>query len=279
MKRLVQMCAAALSLTACTHATELPARAKYVNMGSSFAAGSGTGAAQPGSTPRCYRSDVNYATQLARRLDLALEDVSCAGATSAHVLGAWNELPAQIDAVTRETRLVTITVGGNDVAFAGNLTAASCVQGEESIRVAGRVLPCPAPFPVAEDAYVKLERNMREIARQVATRAPQARTVFIQYVTMIPQVQCPQSRFTEAEAAALRRVAARLADITDRAARDNGALVLRIDQASVAHTPCDPDPWSVGLPADYVEGMGAPWHPNRRGMDAIAGALETLLTR
>jgi lysophospholipase L1-like esterase len=278
MKNVARLFAAALCLSACAHtdATDLPSGARYVNMGSSFAAGAGTGPAPEGSPPRCYRSSANYAHLLAARLGLALDDVSCSGATSAHIINPWNELSAQIDAVTTETRLVTITVGGNDLAFAGNLTAASCEQGE-SIRVASMVVPCPAPFPVSDDAYVSLERNMREIARQIAVRAPQARTVFIQYVTLVPRTQCAQSRFTETEAEQMRLVAARLAEITARAAQESGAEVLRIDAMSRDHTPCDSDPWSVGLPANYEQSMGAPWHPNRRGMEVIADRLQHLL--
>ncbi len=224
MRNLALACAAAACLQACatTEKIDLPSGAHYVNMGSSFAAGAGTGPAPPGSTPRCYRSSLNYAHLLAERLNLSLDDVSCGGATSAHLIGPWNELPAQIEAVTSETRLVTITIGGNDLAFAGNLTAASCEQGE-TIRIAGRALPCPPRFPVSEDAHPNLERNLREIARQIAVRAPQARTVFVQYVTLVPRTQCPQSRFTEAEAAELRVVAARLAEITARAAEESGA--------------------------------------------------------
>lgn len=273
-------CAATLALAACAHggARDLPGGARYVNLGSSFAAGAGTGPAAPGSTPRCYQSTVNYARLLAARLQLSLDDVSCGGATSGHILGAWNELPPQIDAVTAETRLVTITVGGNDLAFAGNLTAASCTQGE-IITIAGMALPCPSSRPVPEAAYAQLERNMREIARQIAVRAPQARTVFIQYVTLVPQTQCPKSRLTETQAAALRGVARRLAEITARAASASGAAVLRIDAMSRRHTPCDAEPWSVGLPADYDETQGAPWHPNRRGMEVIAAKLEEMLAR
>jgi lysophospholipase L1-like esterase len=279
MKTLAMACAALLA-SACAHteSSPLPSDARYVNMGSSFAAGAGTGPAPEGSPPRCYQSAANYAHLLAARLGLSLSDVSCGGATSARILSPWNELPAQIEAVTSDSRLVTITVGGNDLAYAGNLTAASCEQGE-IIRVASMTVPCPPPFPVAEDAYETLERNMREIARQIAMRAPQARVVFIQYVTLVPQTQCPQSRFTEAEAAELRRTAARLADITARAATESGAMMLRIDEASRDHTPCDPDPWSTGLPRDYTEAMGAPWHPNRRGMEVISETLADLLSR
>lgn len=279
MKNALLACAA-LGLSACAHAehSELPAGARYVNMGSSFAAGAGAGPAAPGSPARCYQSSANYAHLLAARLNLALEDVSCGGATSAHLLNAWNELPAQIDAVSSDTRLVTITIGGNDIAYVGNLVASSCEQGE-SIRAAGLVLPCPAPFAVAETAYATLESNLREIARQIAARAPQARVVFIQYITLVPETQCTQSRFTEAEAVTLRTTAARLTEITNRAAAETDATVLGMDELSIGHTPCDSDPWSTGLPRDYDGSAGGAWHPNRRGMAMIAEHLEQTLVR
>lgn len=280
MKNVLGACVAALGLWSCAHAERdaLPAGARYVNMGSSFAAGAGAGPAAPGSPARCYRSSANYAHLLAERLSLTLEDVSCGGATSAHLLNAWNELPAQIEAATTETRLVTITIGGNDIAYVGNLVASSCEQGE-SIRAAGLVFPCPAPFAVPETAYATLENNLREIARQIAARAPQARVIFIQYVALVPETQCAQSRFTEAEAAALRTTASRLSEITTRAAAETGATVLRMDEISAGHTPCDSDPWSAGLPRDYDGAAGAAWHPNRRGMAVIAEQLEQTLAR
>lgn len=280
MTKLAYLAAAAFALAACAHTSshELAPGSRYVNMGSSFAAGAGTGPSPAGSPARCYQSTASYAHLLAERLNLTLADVSCGGATSAHILNAWNELPAQIDAVTADTKLVTITVGGNDIAFAGNLTAASCEQGE-SIRVAGLTLPCPSRFPVADTAYTTLEHNLRDVARQIAARAPQARVVFIQYVALVPETQCPQSRFTEEEAAELRSVATSLADITNRAAAETGASVLRMDQLAHGHTPCDADPWSTGLPRDYDGSLGAPWHPNARGMAVIADRLAELLSR
>lgn len=279
MRAFALVCAAALCLQACAHVTTpaLPAGARYVNMGSSFAAGSGSGLSPAGATARCHQSTVNYARLLAARLQLSLSDVSCGGATSAHILNAWNELPPQIDAVTSETRLVTITVGGNDLAYAGNLIAASC-EPAETIRTQGIAATCPPqPYPVAEEAYAKLEQNLREIARQIAVRAPQAKTIFIQYITLVPQTQCANSRFTEEEATRMRAVGVRLAEITARAAQENGATVLAMDALSKHHTPCDAEPWSVGLPANFDEPVSAPWHPNARGMEAIATALEGAL--
>ena len=89
-------------LASCTPAATprtalFPAGAHYVAMGSSFAAGPGVGTPAETPTDRCSRSAANYAQQLARKRNLHLTDVSCGGATTAHVLGPWNELPAQVD--------------------------------------------------------------------------------------------------------------------------------------------------------------------------------------
>lgn len=92
-----------------------PAGATYVAIGSSFAAGPGITVPADAPPDRCARSADNYAHQIARRHDLRLLDVSCSGATTAHVLGEWNTLAPQLDAVGAETRLVTVTIGGNDV--------------------------------------------------------------------------------------------------------------------------------------------------------------------
>ena len=98
-------------------------------MGSSYAAGAGMGPLQQGSPERCLRTTNNYPSLLAKRLSLRLTDVSCGGATTTHLLSAWNELPAQLDAVTDATRLVTVTIGGNDINYMGALFGGSCRAG------------------------------------------------------------------------------------------------------------------------------------------------------
>ena len=67
--------------------------ARYVAMGSSFAAGPGVGPVTPGTPPRCGRGTLNYPNLLAQKLKLDLVDATCSGATTEHVLGPWKELP------------------------------------------------------------------------------------------------------------------------------------------------------------------------------------------
>ena len=67
-------------------------------------------------------------------------DVSCSGATTAHILKRWGGLPPQIDAVTPAARLVTVTIGGNDVGYVGGLMAASCDADAASLSAAAAAM-------------------------------------------------------------------------------------------------------------------------------------------
>jgi lysophospholipase L1-like esterase len=104
----------------------IPAGGRYVAMGSSFAAGPGLPSRVPRSPRRAGRSTGNYAHLVARALGLDLHDVTFSGATTSDILrpSAAGQ-PAQLDAVTPATQLVTITAGGNDVGYLPRLTLAS----------------------------------------------------------------------------------------------------------------------------------------------------------
>lgn len=269
--------AAALLLAGCAHQPPRLQAGHYVSLGSSFAAGTALGGVKPGTPQRCGRSPVNYATLLAGRLGLELTDVACGGATTAHVLGAWNELPPQVDAVTPDTRLVTITIGGNDLSYVFNLAAASC-DPARGLSFGGRTVPCPAMKGPGEPDYARVESALREIARQVKQRAPAARLVFVQYVRLVPDPACPALAMSADAAAITRTIGQRLAAITARAARLEGAEILALDRLSAAHTPCDAAPWSAG-PQPLGPDANAPWHPTMAGHAAIAAALEVHLQR
>ena len=93
---------------------------------------------------------------------------------------------AQLDAVTRDTALVTITAGGNDVGFAPRLTLAS--------------LPWPLPVLPAVRAHIaelgnpsttderfkRLGQNLAAIGRELHHRAPTCRVILIDYLTLLP---------------------------------------------------------------------------------------------
>jgi lysophospholipase L1-like esterase len=261
--------AAALALTAATPADAAPpAGARYVAMGSSFAAGPGIAPFEASAPARCAQSTRNYAHQLAAKRGLALTDVSCSGATTANVLGPWGELPAQIDAVTPETRLVTLTVGGNDIGYIGGLIGASCRSRGEKV--------CQAEMTATEADYAALKTAMMRLASEIKARAPKAKIVFVEYPAVLPPAGvCAATPLAESTADAARIKAARLVAITREVARASGAIALAISDLSTGHDACATQPWMAGYPAPGA----APYHPNLTAMTAIAEALDKALPR
>lgn len=246
--------------------------ARYVAMGSSFAAGPGVGPNTPDTPARCGRGMLNYPNLVAAQLKLQLVDATCSGAKTEHVLGPWNEVPPQIDSVNAQTRLVTITIGGNDVAFVGNIFAAVC---EKAITRDPRCQPWQS---ISEDEWKGDEERMRKIVREVRTRAPNARIVFVDYITVLPaKANCAAIAMSDERLAYSRAVAKRLAAMTARVARDEGAQVLKFSRLSKTHAPCSDEPWSNGLTAPA--GDGIPVHPNKAGHRAAATALINFLNR
>lgn len=247
--------------------------AEYVSLGSSYAAGAGIGPIQAGSPKRCSRTVNNYASLLAERLNLTLNDQSCGGAKAEHILQPWEELPAQIDAVNVTTRLVTVTVGGNDLNFVRNLIMAGC-DPLRGLEYNGQTMPCAPVRAPTEEQYAKVEARLTDIATQVRNRAPNAILVFVQYVSLLPEKPCPSVAITGFNATILREQARNLAQATARAAKKAKAMILPADRLSLNHTPCDPAPWANGsIDGPYDPTQPAPWHPNASGHAAIANAL------
>lgn len=265
--------------------------AHYVAMGSSFASGPGVGRTAESTPERCSRSTDNYAQQLARMADLSLTDASCGGATTAHVLGPWAELPAQVDALTADTALVTVTIGGNDVNYIGGLMMKSCERPADAATaemcrgMAARAPADPEALRRAmaaptEDAWQAVEAGLEEIAREVRRRSPRARLVFVDYLSIVPDGElCAQVPLSDQAAAAARATAARLAAITADVARDAGADLIRASEISKDHDACASEPWMNGFSPAEGQAQFVPYHPNLAGMKAIAEALNRKIAR
>jgi lysophospholipase L1-like esterase len=197
--------------------------ARYVAMGSSFASGSGVLPYDPAAPARCQRSTQNYAHQLARKRNLTLVDVTCGGATTAYILGPWNELPPQVDALTPDTALVTITIGGNDIGYIGGLIAgivrwwpASGAGAQPLCQMIAAGQRSGATMPTAtEAAWQKVEEALTGIVREIRRRSPRARIVFVDYLTVLPDgALCAQTPLSPQAAAIGRATSARLARLT-----------------------------------------------------------------
>jgi len=271
--------ALALTVAACSSSPEkasLEPGDTYVAMGSSYAAGPGITTYPEDPAGPCYRSADNYAHQLARRLGLKLIDASCSGATTAHILGPRDDIPPQLDALTPDTKLVTVTIGGNDIGYVARLGAASC-EGLASVTgEAGTCRTLPAE-PTQED-YAALKARMAEIAAEVRKRSPEARLVFVDYLTVLPPEGqlCAATPLSQEQAALVNDMAWRLAQLTADAAQETGADILKASGLSATHDACSEDAWMTAYPLPDAP-VAVPYHPNLEGMTAVANGLESLL--
>ncbi|MGK6321764.1 SGNH/GDSL hydrolase family protein [Sphingomonas sp. DT-51] len=248
--------------------TALPPGSSYVALGSSYAAGARIGAPAPSTPVRCGQTVNNYPRLVAARLHLELVDASCGGATTEHLLHAWDELPAQLDRLTSATRLVTVTIGGNDVHLVGDLARAECTPARDG--EPGRCGRAPAPT-AAE--WARLERNLTQVAREVHRRAPRARLIFVDYLDMLPARPCASVPYDAAGLAGARATFRRLARVTAAVARRERTTLLRVGALSRGHDSCSAAPYAVGR-----SDTGASWHPTAAGHEAIAAALVRLLS-
>ncbi len=101
-----------------------PPPAQYVAMGDSFSSGEGNPQFEAGTDEsdvnECHRSPKAWPRLLQFDLDLgSTAFVACSGATTTNVLngGQLGDEPAQVDALSSDTNVATITIGGNDVGF------------------------------------------------------------------------------------------------------------------------------------------------------------------
>lgn len=241
---------------------------RYVAMGSSYAAGIAIGPLAPDTPKRCGRTENNYPHLLAMRAHLDLVDVSCSGATTDHILSNWNELPPQLDSVTSDTRLVTVTIGGNDVNYVRDLMRAVCAKAG-----AEPTTGCPPAQATTEATWTALEKNMRLIAREVHRLTPKSRLVFVEYLRVIPEDRtCASLPLSPAQLAQGRATIRRLVSLTAKVARQEGAYLLPASTLSKGHETCSSEPWAQGYPAQAVG-----WHPTAAGHAAVADKLAQLV--
>jgi lysophospholipase L1-like esterase len=240
---------------------------EYVALGSSFAAGLGLGMREPASPYICQRSLNGYPRQLARLMKLSLTDMTCSGALVTHVLygGQFFQGP-QIEAIGPGTKLVTITAGGNDVSYVGDLMAMA-------YRKRGGFIGFVVGFfwkgakPIDDRKFERLREDLLATLHEIGRRAPTARIVVVTYPDILPPSgTCAQIGIASVEADLMRQVGSRLAEVTRDTVRKSGVTLVDAALLSDGHDACSVSPWVNGSSAKN----GAPFHPNFAGAQAIA---------
>lgn len=254
----------------------LPAPAgveKYVALGDSF-----TAAPLVPTTDLaggCFRSDGNYPSLVADRLDVAeLVDVSCSGARTADLTDRQPtvrdaSVPPQLRAVDRDTDLVTLGIGGNDFDLFHTLVSTCSRLGLEDPTGS----PCADRLSERGDDLLtrtgRIGDRVAQAVRRVQRRAPEATVVVVGYLRLAPeQGRCRDLPFAPGDYEYGDRVAEALNDALERAARRTEATFVDMHERSEGHDVCSDEPWVNGHRT--VQGEALAYHPFAEGMEAVA---------
>jgi lysophospholipase L1-like esterase len=263
----------AASVTTATSAAATPQ--VYVALGDSMA--SGPLIPDPTGELACARSTHNYAHDMAATLGIpVLRDVTCSGASTFHMTNpqplsiagvSAGTAPPQFDALTPDTTLVTLTIGGNDVGLVG--VAQSCEQlNPFGAKCEGNYVVNGVDTVAARsDAFAP---KLAAVLQGIHQRAPQARVLVTGYGLYIKAGGCwPFEPVLGTDATWLQGEVDHLNAVIATTAAANGATYVDVRTPSTGHDSCQ------GESSRWVEGYvplttAAPLHPNEAGEAAYA---------
>jgi lysophospholipase L1-like esterase len=248
---------------------------RYTALGDSFAAGPLI--PNPLAPLGCLKSSNNYGRIAQRTLAFTeYRDATCSGARTDHMFTTQDVSPGpnppQLDSLSLDTRLVTLTIGGNDIGFSD--LAQDCVS----------VLPFGSP---CRDRYTRdgdqisariaaTAGKVDDVLDAIRDRSPAAKVLVVNYSAILPHAPSngcwPRMPITPADVRWLRSKHEELNAMLATQAAANGATVVDVYAASVGRSACAGSGTRWVEP--YVPGnAAAPLHPNLRGMQAMAALV------
>jgi lysophospholipase L1-like esterase len=251
---------------------------RYVALGDSYSAASGVLPPDLTAPPMCLRSTSNYPHVIAAATGAQLTDVTCGGAdTGDFVAEQYPGVAPQLDALGRDTRLVTMTIGGNDSGVFIN----SILQcGAAGLSTLGHGSPCRDRYgstfedTVRDVTYPALVSTLRAVRAE----APHARVAILGYPWILPRTGGCFDRMpiAEGDVPYLRSLQATLNHAIERAAARTGVTYVDLNRVSEGHDACQPlgirwvEPVLQGTNAVIV-------HPNALGERGMAAQAMTAL--
>ncbi|MGL6235740.1 MAG: SGNH/GDSL hydrolase family protein [Segniliparus sp.] len=271
----VATCAAlVVSSLSLSPASAAPRVHKYVALGDSYASAAGQGPFVD--VGPCNRSAHNYPAVVADGLgasrdDDSYVDVSCSGASTTDVLNT------QLDAVTSDTDLVTLTAGGDDgglfldavlVCNALGLTDALGI-GTPCADHGGEQRPVLSAQGMQDDLDA-VRASLVQIFQAIHQRAPKAKILMVNYPRIFTSgVKCGElGAVTGGDSAWLDTIERRLNAQLASAAAQGGAQLVDVYSQSLGNGICaGSQAWIAGiLPAP---GQALPYHPLPAGSEGV----------
>jgi lysophospholipase L1-like esterase len=268
-------------LISATQADAAPSFQHYVALGDSYASGPliPTQSLNP---VGCARSDHNYAGDLARALGIpTLVDVSCGGAATGDMTAAQSVAlgsnPPQFNALTSNTDLVTVTIGGNDIGFTSILETCAL---ESLTSPFGN--PCQRHYTAGGTDQLAAEINatapkVSAVLAGIRQRAPHARIVVVGYLRILPPTGgCwPIVPLARGDVPYLDGVEHQLNAMLGTEAAAAGDVFVN-PGVTTGHDVCQPESrkWVEGI---VPTSLAFPVHPNANGMTEVASLLRAAL--
>jgi lysophospholipase L1-like esterase len=248
MRRLTSAAVCATALTAISVVGVAPGSQadtrplRYVAMGDSYSAASGVFPPDPQAAPECARSTSNYPHVIAQKIGASLTDVTCGAAdTSDYFTSQYQGVPPQLDALSKSTQLVTMTIGGNDRSVFID-TIVDC--GSAGLTTAGQGSPCKDKYgssfsdTIRQQTYPALVKALKAVHAD----APNARVAILGYPWIMPKtVGCfDKMPIATGDVPYVRGIQATLNDAVRRAAAATGTTYVNLNTVSNGHDACQP---------------------------------------
>ncbi|RJL34097.1 SGNH/GDSL hydrolase family protein [Bailinhaonella thermotolerans] len=253
---------------------------RYVALGDSFTAGPLI-TLPPGENPGCLRSSLSYPVLVAHALRMPYTDASCSGAQTRHMTEAQifpGPNKPQFDSLTRDTTLVTVGIGGNDIGFTEivltcGLLSPTDPKGDPCRR---HYAPAGGGDRLARRIAVT-SRRIDRVLHGIRVRSPHARILLVGYLRVLPPARgCyPDVPVAAGDVPYLDGIERRLNAML--AARAAANRVTFVDVYDPGHDVCAPA--SVRWVEGVFKAKGYPVHPNAAGMRATADRILAVLSR
>ncbi|MEY8576772.1 SGNH/GDSL hydrolase family protein [Corynebacteriaceae bacterium 6-324] len=247
---------------------------EYVALGDSYSA-MGSRAAETTGPAECFRSADNYPTLVAQdeRIENFL-DATCASAVTVNILttraGTDGPISAQLESLTEDTDLVTISIGGNDIGFPA---IAGCFQ---EAMAAGVESDCAPQFN-RDEMTSSVNEMLFSVYSSVQQRSPEARIVVTGYMPLITdEGQCEDAAFISDSD---RGWAVGLTnEINGRIEGISSEMQIRfiLPDGAYEHTVCAA-PEERWTDLTGAETGGYPMHPTALGQEVMADAIRASL--
>jgi lysophospholipase L1-like esterase len=230
----------ALALAAQARAAASPLR--YVALGDSYSAASGVLPPDPSAPPECLRSIRSYPHVIAGATGAQLRDVTCGAAETGDFFESQEPgVAPQLDALSRDTQLVTMTIGGND----SNVFIETILDcGTAGLSTLGQGSPCKDRYGSSFEETIKTTTypSLVKALEAVHAKAPRARVAILGYPwIMPPSVGCfDKMPVAEGDVPYVRGIQATLNDAVRRAAAATGSTYVNMNAVSEGHDACKP---------------------------------------